>query len=74
MSYKLTYFDVKGRGEAIRLIFAATGVKYADDRVPHQYWPKIKPSKNTFMHSQSIALKFIISLSITSYSYIFHNP
>jgi hypothetical protein len=27
MSYKLTYFDAKGRGESIRLILAAVGVK-----------------------------------------------
>ncbi|OXA40520.1 glutathione S-transferase [Folsomia candida] len=43
MSYKLTYFDFKGRGEAIRLLLATAGVKFADDRVKLENWPSIKP-------------------------------
>jgi glutathione S-transferase len=46
MSYKLSYFDAKGRGEAIRLIFAQAGVKFADDRIKHENWANIKTSKN----------------------------
>lgn len=45
MSYKLTYFDFKGRGEAIRLLLATAGVKFADDRVKLENWPSIKPRK-----------------------------
>jgi len=36
-SYKLTYFDAKARGEISRLVFAAAGVEYTDDRVKD--WP-----------------------------------
>lgn len=31
--YKLTYFNVEGRGEPIRLLFAASGTSYKDNRV-----------------------------------------
>jgi len=43
MAYKLTYFDIKGRGETIRLIFAAAGKKFADDRVKFDNWGALKP-------------------------------
>jgi len=32
-TYKLTYFDLKGKGEAIRLAFVYLGVPFEDDRV-----------------------------------------
>jgi len=37
--YKLTYFDGRGRGEIIRLVFAAAGVEYQDIRVQRADWP-----------------------------------
>lgn len=40
--YKLTYFDVYGRGELSRLIFAAAKVDFEDDRVTLEEWPKRK--------------------------------
>ena len=43
-SYTLTYFNFKGRGELMRLIFAAAGQKFTDERVEMQDWPAIKPS------------------------------
>lgn len=42
MSYKLIYFDIGGRGEPIRMIFAAAGVEFIDDRIKDEDWPKIK--------------------------------
>jgi len=44
MAYKLTYFDLKGRGEPIRLIFAAAGKKFADDRIKFDNWGTLKPT------------------------------
>jgi glutathione S-transferase len=36
--YKLTYFDIRGKGEIIRLIFAAAGVEYEDVRLDYAAW------------------------------------
>lgn len=41
-NYKLTYFDARLRGEFIRLIFAAGGHKYTDDRIQVAEWQKDK--------------------------------
>lgn len=42
--YKLTYFNGRGRAELTRLVFAAAGEKYEDERVND--WPKHKESIN----------------------------
>lgn len=44
-AYKLTYFDVKGAGESIRLLFTYGGIEFEDNRVNKDDWPKIKASK-----------------------------
>ncbi|VDP55387.1 unnamed protein product [Heligmosomoides polygyrus] len=41
-SYALHYFDVRGRGEAIRLMFAYYDVPFEDHRISHEDWPKFK--------------------------------
>jgi len=43
-TYKLTYFALRGRGEVARLIFAAAGVAYEDDRIEREKWPAFKPN------------------------------
>jgi len=40
--YKLLYFDVPGRAEHIRYIFAYAGVEYEDFRVQKDKWPEFK--------------------------------
>jgi len=40
---KLTYFNARGRGELMRLLFALDGVKYEDNRIEFNDWPKLKP-------------------------------
>ena len=42
---KLTYFDVRGRVEPYRMIFAHTGVPHEEERVKFDDWPAMKPSK-----------------------------
>jgi glutathione S-transferase len=45
--YKLNYFNVKARGELIRLVFAAARVNYIDNRFKGSDWPKYKPQSIT---------------------------
>jgi len=40
---KLVYFDVRGRGELIRLIFHFDGVKFEDKRIQFEDWGALKP-------------------------------
>lgn len=43
-TYKLHYFDGRGRAEVSRLIFAVAGEKYDDIRLERSEWP-IKKSE-----------------------------
>jgi len=42
-SYKLSYFNGRGRAEIIRWIFAAANVEYEDHRWEFKDWPQWKP-------------------------------
>ena len=44
-SYKLIYFNFRGRAEVIRLMFAEADQPYEDYRFEREDWPKEKPSK-----------------------------
>jgi len=41
-SYKLTYFNGRGRAEIVRLVFVAAGEKYDDVRIEKDQWPALK--------------------------------
>ncbi len=43
-TYKLIYFDGKGRAELSRFIFAQAGEKYEDKRVTSEEWAEMKPT------------------------------
>ena len=45
-SYKLQYFNARGLGEMIRLVFAEAGVEYEDVRCAPEDWPKRKPGES----------------------------
>lgn len=40
---KYTYFNVRGRGETVRLCLAAAGMKYEEKRIEFAEWPALKP-------------------------------
>ena len=42
-NYKLTYFDLKGRAEPIRMLFELANQPYEDCRVPFDKWAELKP-------------------------------
>ncbi|XP_021378366.1 hematopoietic prostaglandin D synthase-like [Mizuhopecten yessoensis] len=46
-TYKLMYFPVRGRGEIIRLAFAAAGQTFEDELVSMEDWPSLKPKVPT---------------------------
>ena len=48
-SYKLTYFNGKGRAELIRFVFAQAGVEYEDKRITGEEFGKLKPTFPTGM-------------------------
>ncbi|KAK6746635.1 hypothetical protein RB195_000109 [Necator americanus] len=41
-TYKLHYFDIRGRAEPIRLIFQYYGIKFDDNRLSEEEWVKVK--------------------------------
>lgn len=43
-SYKLHYFNVRGRAEPTRLMFAYANVPYEDIRIKSEEWPAMRPS------------------------------
>jgi glutathione S-transferase len=43
-TYKLTYFNGRGRAELSRLVFAAAGVQYQDVRLEMGQWAALKPT------------------------------
>ena len=43
-SYKLIYFDIRGRAEVARLLFAEAGQEYEDKRLKFDDWSEIKKS------------------------------
>ena len=42
-TYKLYYFNAKGRAESIRFVFAQAGVTYEDVRLTQEQWAEFKP-------------------------------
>ena len=45
--YTLTYFNLRGRAEVTRLIFAQAGVEYEDKRITNEQWAELKPTTPT---------------------------
>lgn len=46
-SYKLTYFNGRGRAEAMRFMFEVAGVPFEDVRIEGEKWAELKPKLNT---------------------------
>ncbi|XP_076084865.1 S-crystallin SL11-like [Mytilus galloprovincialis] len=41
--FKISYFDIRGRGELPRLVFAAAGKEFEDERLGGDKWTAFKP-------------------------------
>ena len=44
-TYKLMYFEVKGRAEVIRMALTVEGQEFEDKRFAWEEWQTMKPSK-----------------------------
>ncbi|KAK1174736.1 hematopoietic prostaglandin D synthase-like [Acipenser oxyrinchus oxyrinchus] len=68
-TYKLSYFNMRGRAELARYIFAYAGIQYEDIRIEWVNWPTIKPSI-PFLHLPVMEVDGVIihqSLAISRY-------
>lgn len=45
MTYQLTYFNMRGRAEPIRILFALADVPYIDNRINHEDFFQLKQSE-----------------------------
>jgi len=43
--YKLTYFDMTGRGEVARQLFVVADQEFTDIRIKNPEWKALKPCK-----------------------------
>ncbi|CAB1319321.1 unnamed protein product [Coregonus sp. 'balchen'] len=57
-SYRLTYFNMRGRAELARYIFAYAGIAFEDRRVEWKDWPSIKKRKLPVLETQKIDMLF----------------
>jgi hypothetical protein len=58
--YKLTYFDLRGIAEAIRLMFHYLEIPFEDIRIKPENWQEFKPSN--FLY-RFFGKKIILNLS-----------
>ena len=67
--YKLTYFNVPGRGEVSRMLFTMAGVPFEDKRIEFKEWPEMKKGRNSHSATKVIYemfanFSFLISLDL----------
>lgn len=48
-TYRLRYFDIRGLGEPIRMIFRYAGVPFEDVRIRQDQWPDLQAGKGLFL-------------------------
>jgi glutathione S-transferase len=72
--YKVTYFNGRGKGELIRLVFGAAGQQFEDDRVEFDAWPARKPTAPlgqmpylTFKDEQKVEQQLPQSLAVARF-------
>ncbi len=78
VQYKLYYFNLRGRAELARLVFAAAGQEYEDVRIKKEDWPNYKPNapfcQGPYLevHDGSNVFKMAQSISIGKFIYFYN--
>jgi len=79
-TYKLTYFDTRGRGELIRMTLHAANQPFIDERIEKSKWAELKPTTPTGVLpvlETPEGKKLVESLAIVRYlarKFAFHGP
>ena len=74
-TYKLTYFDIRGKAEIIRLIFAQAGVEYEDIRIGQDEWREdLKQSEagNFKLKSRFSGEQWMVNVRVMFNGIVFH--
>lgn len=58
---KLVYFNIRGRGELIRLVLVAGGVDFIDERIEYTDWPDKKAGRS-LKYNNLIRCAFLFSV------------
>ena len=71
-AYKLTYFDIRARGEPIRVILKLAGVEYEETRIPFasEEWTRLKKGTSIFLCVTQKRIINMINQLIIVYIYI----
>ena len=68
-TYKLHYFDIRGRGECIRLLFMLKDQAFEDIRYNFEEWPETKKTISKSFYSKIFwlqSLRYIVIIRCTS--------
>ena len=66
MKYRLLYFDDKGRGEPIRLLFHMNEELFEDVRIAYEDWPEFKSSTSRHLLICILIIYMKVNLKLRS--------
>uniref|UniRef100_A0A8C4Q7I6 GST N-terminal domain-containing protein n=1 Tax=Eptatretus burgeri TaxID=7764 RepID=A0A8C4Q7I6_EPTBU len=52
-TYKLVYFNARGRAELARLVLAQAGIRYTDKRIELDEWKDLKPGETRTVQTRN---------------------
>lgn len=71
MTYKLTYFNVRGLAEPIRFLLSYMDIDFEDVRVDKEQWPSVKPGMFCFKRKSILLSVIATSINVCVKNYRF---